>query len=101
LRLSGFGLFQAGFDSLQGRDTIAFHVALARSRQNRFGKEAMLHAKTLLDGFFQEFAFRHGHIGKITNEFNNRKSILVETKTARVLARAVAPQFLRSVFYTS
>ncbi|MGA2787679.1 MAG: hypothetical protein ABSF60_09130 [Verrucomicrobiota bacterium] len=71
--LCGLGPFKVGFDSLQSCHAFAFHVALARPRQNRFGKKAMLHAKSLLDGFLQELVFSHGHIDKITNEFPIRK----------------------------
>ena len=88
----------------------------------------MLHAKTLLDGFFQEFIFRHGHSDKVANESINRKSILVITrnaehrlgklpsasqprprrcsalrninKTAQTFVRAVLPGF-SGIFYTS
>jgi hypothetical protein len=42
----------------------------------------MLHAKSLFNGFFQELIFSHGHIGKITNEFNIRKLKMVSVGRA-------------------
>jgi hypothetical protein len=36
---------------LQRRHDLAFQVAFARPRQNRLGKETMLHPKPLFDGF--------------------------------------------------
>ena len=85
------GFSQTGFNPLQRLDAFAFQVALARPRQNRFGEKAMLHAKSLLDGFLQELVFSHCHVGKITNESPNRKSILVEIKTARIFRSTPFP----------
>jgi hypothetical protein len=100
-QLCGLGLFQAGFDPLQSRHAFALHIALARPGQNRLGSKTILYPKRILNGPFQEFVLILGHSDMIANESINRKSILVEMKTARTFIRAVAPRFLQKLFYTS
>jgi hypothetical protein len=87
------GFSQTGFNPLQRHDALAFKVAFSRSRQDRFGSKTVLNPESILHDPSQSFVLNFCHASNVTNESHNRKSILAETKTARVLARAVAPGF--------
>jgi len=88
------GFSQTGFNPLQRLDAFALEVAFSRPRQDRFGSKTVLNPERIFHDPSQSFVLNFCHVSNITNESPNRKSIMIQTKTARTFVRAVS-QFLR------